>query len=120
MQGCSYTTAVSTTNIPANTRKKVTATTKRFIILGLVFDNDEVLDLPRKLQDKCPEGAVRGITTHNINTFYLLAFLWQREVVATGYCVKQSITAQNDVLEDVVSPEAEVAAQEQPEGEVNL
>lgn len=120
MQGCAYTTAVSTTNIPANRSNKVTASTKRTIILGLVFDNNEVLDLTTKLHDKCPDGAVRGITTHNIVTLYFLAFLWQREVVATGYCVKTINTAQSGDLEEVVSPEAGVATQKPLGDEVKL
>lgn len=119
LQGCSYTTAVSTTNIPANRSNKVTASTKRMIVLGLVFDNDEVLDLTTKLREKCPDGAVRGITTHNIVTMYLLAFLWEREVVARGYCVKTISTAQ-DGVEDILAPEDGVASQSPLEDEVKI
>jgi hypothetical protein len=120
LTGCAYTTAVSTTNIPANRSKKVRASTKRYIVLGLVFDNDEVLALPQKLGEQCPNGAIRGVTTHNINTYYLLAFFWSREVVATGYCVKDQVASSGDDMEHSITPVSDMATHDQVVDGVSL
>jgi hypothetical protein len=120
LAGCAYTTAVSTTNIPANRSKKVKASTKRYIIFNFVFDNDEVLALPQKLGEQCLSGAVRGITTHNINTFYFLAFFWSREVVATGYCVKDKVASSGGDMDHPISPVSDMATQDQVVDGVSL
>lgn len=120
LNGCAYTTAVSTTNIPAKRSKKVRAATKRYIVLGLVFDNDEVLALPQELGEQCPNGAVRGITTHNINTYYLLAFFWSREVVATGYCVKDQVASSGGDMDQFITPVSDMATQDQVVDGVSL
>ncbi|WP_141734671.1 hypothetical protein [Oligoflexus tunisiensis] len=91
--GCTYTMAVSQTNIPAQRKKPVEVSVKKFIVLGFNFDNDYALDLTRKLQERCPQGRVRGVTTHDTVTLYFLAFFWAREVKAQGYCLPQQNTA---------------------------
>ena len=106
---CTYTTAVSTTNIPKNRNHKVTAKTERYIVLAFVFDNDEVLALPTLLADKCPGGVVRGITTQNMITLYFLDFFWKREVVATGYCVKSSLADGLEIDEPTIDPVSKVS-----------
>ena len=118
--GCTYTTAVSTTNIPANRNRKITAKTERYIILGFVFDNDEVLALPSMLADKCPGGVVQGITTQNMNTLYLLEFFWKREVVATGYCVKSSLAEGPEIEDPTIDPVSKVSMGAQSSDEVEL
>jgi hypothetical protein len=91
--GCTYTMAVSQTNIPVQRKKQVEASVKKYIVLGFNFDNDYALDLTRKLQERCPQGRVRGVTTHDTVTFYLLFFFWAREISAQGYCLPQQNTA---------------------------
>ncbi|MCX6132130.1 MAG: hypothetical protein NTX25_24120 [Proteobacteria bacterium] len=84
---CTYTMAVSQTNIPENRSKPVEAVEKKFIVLGFNFDNDYVFKLVDELKSKCPQGDVRGIMTQDMRTLYFLDFFWSREIVAKGYCV---------------------------------
>ena len=69
----------------------VEATVKKYIVLGFSFDNDDVLQLTHKLQDKCPSGAIRGIMTEDLTTLYLLFFFWARETHAQGFCSGTSV-----------------------------
>lgn len=117
---CTYTSAVSTTNIPAQRSRSVTASSKRYIVLGLVFDNDEVLSLPDKLADKCPGGAVRGITTHNMKTMYFLDLFWAREVVASGFCVKATLADGAPLEEETKSLPTEVSKRDDAGHKVEL
>ena len=87
LSACTYTRAVSETNVPRERGRPVEATVKKNIILGLNFDNDEVLQLTRKLRDKCPSGSVRGIMTQDLTTLYFGFFYWERKTLAKGYCV---------------------------------
>ena len=87
LEGCTYTAAVSQTNIPAQRGKEVTANVHKFIFLGFNFTNDEVLRLTGELRDKCPGGDVRGILTKDVRTMYFLFFFWARETSASGFCL---------------------------------
>ena len=87
LSACTYTRAVSETNVPRERGRPVEVTAKKNIILGLNFDNDEVLQLTRKLRDKCPNGSVRGIMTQDLTTLYIGFFYWERKTQAKGYCV---------------------------------
>lgn len=91
--GCTYTVAVSQSNIPAQRKKPVTASVSRFIVLGLNFDNDYALQLGTMLKESCPQGSVRGVTTQDKLTIYFPGILWAREVAAEGYCMPQKSTA---------------------------
>ncbi len=86
LNACTYTQAVSQTNIPADRKKVVQASVEKFIVLGFNFDNDFALQLTDKLKGACPGGEVRGVTTHDTRTLYFLAFFMKREVSAQGYC----------------------------------
>ncbi len=96
MNACTYTAAVSQTNIPIQRNKPVEATVHKFIFLGFNFDNDEVYQLVEKLKTQCPDGQVRGILTQDMRTMYLLFFFWARDTVAKGYCVSSKAVATND------------------------
>ncbi|MBF0441315.1 MAG: hypothetical protein HQK54_05370 [Oligoflexales bacterium] len=102
MQGCSYTAAVSQTNIPADRGKVVKTSVYKFIFLGFNFDNDEVLRLTKQLQEKCPNGDVRGVLTKDIRTMYFLFFFWARETFASGFCQQHGKVAYSD---DVIEPD---------------
>lgn len=92
--GCTYTVAVSQSNIPAQRKKPVTASVSRFIILGLNFDNDFALQLGTRLKEACPQGSVRGVTTQDKLTIYFPGIFWAREAEASGYCMQQKSTAE--------------------------
>lgn len=87
--GCTYTMAVSQTNIPVLRSKPVEVATERFIFLGFNFDNDYALQLSNKLKESCPQGDVRGVTTQDTVTLYLFYILWAREIKARGYCIPE-------------------------------
>lgn len=93
LSGCTYTVAVSQSNIPAQRNKAVEASVYKFMVLGLNFDNDYALQLADKLKERCPQGDVRGVTTQDTITMYFLAFFWAREVKAQGYCQPHKATA---------------------------
>lgn len=94
VSGCTYTVAVSQSNIPAQRKKPVSASVSRFIVLGLNFDNDYALQLGTKLREGCPQGSVRGVTTQDMLTIYFPGIFWAREVTAQGYCMPQKSTAE--------------------------
>ena len=85
--GCTYTAAVSQTNVPAKRDKPVEASVYKFIVLGFSFDNDQVLQLTSKLKNKCPDGDVKGVLTQDKRIMYFLMFFWAQETTAHGYCV---------------------------------
>jgi hypothetical protein len=91
--GCTYTNAVSLTNIPANRTKVVTASVKKNIFLGFNFDNDQVAKLVPALQEKCPDGDVKGVLTKDSSTFYFLFIFWARETEVSGYCIPRKAVA---------------------------
>jgi hypothetical protein len=95
LSACTYTRAVSETNVPRERGRLVEAAVAKNIILGFNFDNDEVLQLTRKLRDKCPSGSVRGIMTQDLTTLYVGFFYWERKTLAKGYCVNGSGVADN-------------------------
>tara|TARA_B100001094_G_scaffold211441_1_gene205404 strand:- start:666 stop:1064 length:399 start_codon:yes stop_codon:yes gene_type:complete len=99
---CTYLRSVTQTNLPAKRSKKVSARAYKLIFLGFNFDNDHVLDLPKKLQRQCPNGDVRGVLTKDARTIYFLGFVWAHDIEATGYCVSSSRAA-------VTKPEAVVS-----------
>lgn len=115
---CTTTLGVSTTNIPRDRSRSVSASTKRWVILGLVFDNDEVLTLPDRLKDKCPGGAVRGITTHHAMTNYFLGLVMTRQVLAQGFCVKGHLVDQGAAQDPVYAEGEGVEGGDGSEGEV--
>ncbi len=84
--GCTFTSAVSQTNIPADRKKVVEASVERFIVLNFNFDNDYALRLSEKLKETCPGGEIRGVTTHDTITYYFLVFFMKRQISARGYC----------------------------------
>lgn len=86
MAGCVSLQSVSLTQIPVKRDNKVTATTDKWIFLGLNFDNDYADKLTEKLKRKCENGEIRGILTKDETTAYFIIF--RRSITATGYCIK--------------------------------
>lgn len=93
INGCTYTMAVSQSNIPAQRNKPVEANVYKFIVFALTFDNDYALELGSKLKESCPQGAVRGVTTQDTVTFYIPGIFSAREINARGYCMSSKSTA---------------------------
>lgn len=93
LSGCTYTVAVSQSNIPAKRNKPVEASIYKFMVLGINFDNDYALQLSTKLKERCAGGDVRGVTTQDTVTMYLPPFFWAREAKAQGYCQPHKTTA---------------------------
>jgi hypothetical protein len=93
ISGCTYTVAVSQSNIPAQRSKPVEASVYKFIVFALTFDNDYALQLGSKLKERCPQGSVRGVTTQDTVTFYVPGIFWAREINARGYCMPSKTTA---------------------------
>ncbi len=85
---CTYTAAVTQTNVPADRSRPVKAEVKKYIVLGFNFSNDQVFTLTKKLAEQCPDGVVKGVLTQDQWTEYVLIFFWARETTATGYCVR--------------------------------
>jgi hypothetical protein len=82
ISGCTYTVAVSQSNIPAQRSKPVEASVYKFIVFALT-----------KLKERCPQGSVRGVTTQDTVTFYVPGIFWAREINARGYCMPSKTTA---------------------------
>ncbi|MBC7533746.1 MAG: hypothetical protein H7318_19435 [Oligoflexus sp.] len=86
---CTYTAAVSLTNIPAQRQAPITATVEKMVFLGLNFDNENVFQLSSKLRSQCEGGQVKGILTKDMRTYYFFAFVMSQKTTASGYCVRR-------------------------------
>jgi hypothetical protein len=102
--GCTYTAAISQTNIPADHSHPVQVEVYKFIFFG-TFDNDQVLTITSKLHARCPHGAVRGIMTKDLRTWYFFTILMAQDTYATGFCVKGSEIADSQELPQLSSAE---------------
>lgn len=91
--GCASVNSVSLTPIPASRNRPVKAEVSKIIFLGFSFDNDFIDPLVTNLKNQCPNGVVSGILTKDETISYFLVF--NRRVVATGYCNQAKSTAQN-------------------------
>lgn len=97
LSACTYTQAVSQSNIPAMRSKPIETSVKKYVFLGFNFDNDFIYKLTKDLRAKCPNGDIKGVTTHDSITMYVLIFFWSRDVSARGYCVPHRSVADQDV-----------------------
>jgi hypothetical protein len=88
MTGCVSLRSVSMTQIPKKRGRPVMASADRTIFLGFNFDNDYVDTVVDQLKSQCKGGMVTGILTKDQLTNYFLFFVYNREIVAKGYCVK--------------------------------
>ena len=85
--GCTHLVSLSTTSIPKNKGKQVSAEAEKFVFLLFNFDNNYVDSLTTDLARQCPKGKVKGLLTKHERTSYFLAHT--ERVSATGYCVKR-------------------------------
>lgn len=93
LSGCTHMASISTTSVPVERGKKVSAKAENFIVLGLNFDNDYVNGLTQDLAQQCPEGRVEGILTKMEEITYFPLFAHAVEITATGYCVPRGASA---------------------------
>lgn len=86
LSSCASLHTVSVTDMPAKRSSVVTASTDKFVFLGLSFDNDFVNGLTADLASQCKGGVVSGILTKHETYFYFIGH--SIKVKATGYCNK--------------------------------
>jgi hypothetical protein len=91
LSACASLESVSTTSVPAQRSKKISAVSDRFIFLGLNFNNEYVDKMVKDLAQQCPNGRVEGILTKQESIYYFLYFFWTSKVTATGYCVGSNV-----------------------------
>ncbi len=58
---------------------------KQFVVLGFVFDNNYLDKAYRRLQSKCKDGYIGGITTQFSTSHGFLS--WTNKVLMKGYCL---------------------------------
>ncbi len=85
---CASLQSVSLTQLPKKKKRVVSAQVDRWVILGLVFDNDFVDPMVDDLRSQCRGGQVQGILTKDEAYNYFLWLVYKRKVTAKGYCVK--------------------------------
>ena len=86
--GCTHLSSVSTSSLPKNRGKKVSATKEKFIFFAFNFSNDYVDDLVKDLAGKCPKGKVKGILTKHESIVYFPLIAHKVRVSAQGFCVR--------------------------------
>ena len=111
LTSCTYTAAVSQTNVPLQRQKPIEASVYKFMFFGLNFSNEEVFTLSDKLKEKCPDGDVRGILTKDLRTLYFVFIFWARETQAKGYCIpaQKMNTVEHEEIEADGSQQAAAA-----------
>ena len=104
LSACTYTRAVTQTNVPRERSHPVSVDVKRYIFFA-TFDTDEVQDLTHKLREKCPGGRVTGIMAKDTVTLYFLFIFYAREVEATGFCLKHATADEPDTSDPIAASE---------------
>jgi hypothetical protein len=87
LTGCTHMASISTTSIPAQRGKQVSANAYNFLFFQVNFSNDYVNALTRDLAEQCPGGRVEGVLTKMENITYFPLVAHAVEITATGYCV---------------------------------
>lgn len=67
--------------------KKISSETQQQVFMGFVFDTDYVDRAKSELIDKCPNGAVRNITTRYSTSHGF--FHWYNKIFMQGQCFKR-------------------------------
>ena len=86
--GCTHLVSLSTTSIPKNTSKEVSAESEKFIFFLFNFDNSYVEDITNDLANQCRKGKVKGILTKHERITYFPLIAHKVRVSSHGYCVK--------------------------------
>lgn len=90
VSSCSFLQNVSQTSIPKNRSHPVDASSDKFVILLLNFNNDFVSEVKEDLKRKCPGGRVEGITSKTESVVYFPILVSRYIVSAHGYCQTQA------------------------------
>ncbi len=86
--GCTHLASISTSSIPKNRNNKIFTKARRFIFLGLNFNNDYVNNIAFKLAQQCRGGVVQGVVTKHENVVYFPGVVHEVRIKASGYCLK--------------------------------
>lgn len=108
LTSCTSLHSVSTSSIPAQRGKPVSAKSEKFIILGFNFSNEYIDHVVKDLARQCPNGKVQGILTKQESVNYFLYFFWTSRVSAQGYCVTNQVTANTKGRNPTSESESEV------------
>ena len=81
---CVSLNSISQTQIPKNRRDMVSASSERWMLLGITFDTDNADLVHHRLSAKCRQGKVQGILTKDYSTLYFIVV--KRTIEAKGYC----------------------------------
>lgn len=93
LNACASVQSVSTSSVPAQRGKPITAESSKFIFLGFNFNNEYVDAVVQNLARQCPNGRVEGILTKQESINYFLYFFWTSKISASGYCVSANIAS---------------------------
>jgi len=87
---CTHLSSVSTSAIPTNRSKPVSAQGERFMFMLFNFDNKYVDNMVMDMARQCPKGRIEGILTKYEVTTYFPLFAYNLKASAQGYCVGQN------------------------------
>lgn len=85
---CTHLQSVSTSSIPTQRNKRVTAEGSRYMFMFFNFDNRYVDNMVMDLARQCPNGKVEGLLTKYEVTTYFPAIFYKLQASSEGYCVK--------------------------------
>ncbi len=71
----------------------VKAQAEQFVILGFVGQTNYLNEAYKKIQDECPKGEIRGLSTQHSTAHGF--FSWTNKVLIQGYC-HGNVAAKND------------------------
>lgn len=90
MISCTHLQSVSTSSVPANRNRPISAEGSRFMFMFFNFDNKYVDNVVMDLARQCPNGRVEGILTKYETVTYFPLIAHNLKATAQGYCVGSS------------------------------
>ncbi len=90
LMSCTHLSSVSTSAIPTQRSKPVSAVGERFMFMLFNFDNKYVDNMVMDLARQCPKGRVEGILTKYEVITYFPLFAYNLKASADGYCVAKN------------------------------
>lgn len=90
ISACTHLQSVSTSSVPVERSKMVSAEGSRFMFMLFNFDNKYVDSVATDLARQCPGGKIEGILTKYETTTYFPLIFYKLQASASGYCVTQN------------------------------